>query len=96
MTMFPTVGDASAVATPSASHAAVTPALVTPFHVLLVVVLTLLIRRYGFALALFVRTMVGDLLPAALTSGRAGHFCQPLHVSMQAGLYLHPRGVPRT
>jgi hypothetical protein len=94
--MFPTVGDWSPDAVPSASHAAVTPADVTPFHVLLVVVLTFEIRRYGFALALFVRTMVGDLLPAALTSGRAGHFCQPLHVSMQAGLYLHLGEVPRT
>src|ERR1017187_1450309 len=60
ITMFPTVGDASTAATPSASHAAVTPADVTPFHVLLVVVLTLLTRRYGFALALFVSTIVGS------------------------------------
>ena len=37
-----------------------TPADVTPFHVFLVVVLTLLIRRYGFALALFVSTIVGS------------------------------------
>lgn len=28
------------------------------------------------------------LLPAL--SGRAGHFCPPLRVATQAGLYLHP------
>jgi hypothetical protein len=83
-------------AAPSASHAAVTPAELTPCHAFDVVVLTLEMRRYGFALAALVSTMVGDLLPAALASGRAGHFCQPLHVSMQTGLYLHLGEVPRT
>ena len=45
MAICPTVGELSADATPSASHAAVTPAELTPCHALLVVVLTLLIRR---------------------------------------------------
>src|SRR6185312_11368169 len=55
ITMLPTVGDWSPDAVPSASHAAVTPAEVTPFHVFEVVVLTLEIRRYGLAEALFVK-----------------------------------------
>ena len=60
---MPTVGDASATVEPSVSHAAVTPADVTPFHVLDVVCFTLEIRRHGFALPVFVRTIVGVLLP---------------------------------
>jgi hypothetical protein len=47
---------------PSVSHAALTPAELTPFHVLDVVVLTLEIRRHGFALEALVRMMVGALL----------------------------------
>ena len=63
-TTFPTVGVVSPVIVPSVSHAAVTPAEVTPFHVLLVVCLTLLIRRHGFAEPVLVRMMVGGLLLA--------------------------------
>ena len=59
-----TVGELSETIVPSVSHAALTPAEFTPFHVLLVVVLTLLIRRHGFADDAFVRMMVGVLLPA--------------------------------
>jgi len=46
------------------SHAAVTPADVTPFHVFDVVCLTLEIRRHGFAEPVLVRMMVGGLLLA--------------------------------
>jgi hypothetical protein len=80
-TMLPTVGEPSVTIVPSVSHAAVTPALLTPFHVLLVVVLTLLIRRHGFAEPAFVRMMVGVLLPLASGDEGPGHFCLALHLS---------------
>src|SRR6185437_8907892 len=59
-TTFPTVSAWSTTIVASASHAAVTPAELTPFHVLLVVVLTLLMRRQGLALPEFVKIMVGS------------------------------------
>src|SRR5260221_6068861 len=58
--MLPTVGELSVAVAPSASHAAVTPAEFTPFQVLLVVCLMLLILRHGFALDAFVNIMVGS------------------------------------
>src|SRR5215468_1662017 len=58
--MFATVGELSVTMVPSASHAALTPAELTPFHVLDVVCLTLLIRRHGFAEEAFVRMIVGS------------------------------------
>src|SRR5882724_2069755 len=68
MTMFATVGVASANTDASPIICAVTPAEFTPFHVLLVVVTTREIRRHGLALDELVRMMVGALL---LTPGRA-------------------------
>ena len=93
--IWPTVGEVSAVAVPSASHAAVTPAELTPCQALDVVVTPRLILRHGFAEPALVRTMLGALLLTPDGRG-AGHLCQPLRVSAEAGLYLHPRGVPRT
>ena len=74
----------------SASHAALTPALLTPFHVELVVCLMLLIRRHGLALPAFVRMMVGVLLPLASGDEGPRHFCVALH------LYLVPVDADRT
>src|SRR5262252_4273689 len=59
-TTFATVGEPSVTIVASASHAAFTPALLTPFHVELVVCLMLLIRRQGLALPAFVRMIVGS------------------------------------
>jgi hypothetical protein len=58
--MFPTVGVLSGTSVFSASHPAETPALVTPFHVFATVCLLLPIRRQGFALPVFVMTIVGS------------------------------------
>jgi hypothetical protein len=58
--MFPTVGVESLAIVPSVIQEAVTPAEFTPFHVLLVVCLTLEIRRHGFAELAFVRMIVGS------------------------------------
>jgi hypothetical protein len=71
--MLPTVGVPSVTIVPSVSHAALTPAELTPFHVLDVVVLTLLIRRHGLALEAFVRMIVGSS-----TNGRRYVNCYPL------------------
>src|SRR6266566_3794406 len=60
MTMFATVGVASANTDASPIICAVTPAELTPFHVLLVVVTTREIRRHGLALDEFVRMIVGS------------------------------------
>src|SRR6185312_11855626 len=59
-TTLPTVRAWSTTIVASASHAAVTPALLTPFQVLDVVVFTLLIRRQGLALPELVNIMVGS------------------------------------
>src|SRR6185437_2254176 len=59
-TTLPTVRAWSTTIVASASHAAVTPAELTPFHVLDVVVLTLEIRRHGFAEPELVRMIVGS------------------------------------
>src|SRR5215813_3070491 len=58
--MFATVGELSVTIVPSVSHAALTPAEFTPFHVFDVVVFTLEIRRHGFALEALVRMIVGS------------------------------------
>src|SRR5438128_958807 len=71
MTMFPTVGVASANTEASPIICAVTPAELTPFHVFEVVVTTREMRRQGFALLEFVRMMVGVLLPTR--QGMWGH-----------------------
>src|SRR5258708_27804346 len=44
----------------SASHAAFTPALLTPFHVLLVVCTMREMRRHGFADPAFVKMILGS------------------------------------
>jgi len=55
----------------SDSIAALTPAELTPIHVLLVVWTDRLMRRHGFADDALVRMMVGVLLPRP--QGSAGH-----------------------
>ena len=81
MTMFATVGVASANTDASPIICAVTPAEFTPFHVFDVVVTTREMRRHGFALLEFVRMMVGVFVTH--TSGHVGprHFCVALHLS---------------
>jgi hypothetical protein len=65
----------------------VTPALLTPFHVFDVVVTMREIRRHGLALLLFVRMMVGVLLPA----------CQGMRGQViSAWLCTFPIGADRT
>src|SRR5262249_35691564 len=59
-TTLPTVGEPSVTMVASASHAAFTPALFTPFHVDDVVCLMLEMRRHGLALPEFVNIMVGS------------------------------------
>src|SRR5438309_9687977 len=81
--MLATVGVLSVTIVPSASHAAFTPAEFTPFRVLLVVVLTLLIRRHGFALEALVRMIVGSRMngrrypPFARVRDRAARWALP-------------------
>src|SRR5262252_8040250 len=59
-TTLATVGEPSVTIVASASHAALTPAELTPFHVEEVVCLMLLMRRHGFADPAFVRMIVGS------------------------------------
>src|SRR6185437_16906386 len=66
-TTLPTVRAWSTTIVASASHAAVTPAELTPFHVFDVVVLTLLIRRQGLADAELVKTIVGSSTNGSMT-----------------------------
>src|SRR5690348_9434075 len=81
--MFATVGVLSVTIVPSASHAAFTPAELTPFHVFEVVCFTLLMRRHGFAEEALVRMMVGALL---LTPGRArGWSSRPASPRLRGG-----------
>src|SRR5215468_9244907 len=81
-TTLPTVGEPSVTIVASASHAAFTPAELTPFHVEEVVCLMLLIRRHGFAEPAFVRMMVGVLLPPATGDGGPGRFRLALQLCM--------------
>src|SRR5262249_54146377 len=80
MTMLPTVGVASGKTPASPIIPAVTPALLTPFHVFDVVCTIREMRRHGFALLAFVRMMVGVLLPLASGDEGPGHFCLALQL----------------